>query len=192
MDLSDRPSALLTPRQREILRGDENITDRAHRSARARIRERLQASIFDLRLLVSSFPLKDLDKALAEPDDYELKPGTSPPVENTMHVLPALLYLYHREREVDVENQPDGWRTSSDVERGIKKALTRMGVGYEDINVEIHVERADELESLAEQELESHSRDQLLQLYQAGMIDFDDVVEAETAKQQNRDETDEE
>lgn len=192
MDYSDLPSALLTPRQREILLGEDNIGERANRAARARIRERLQASVFDLQLIVSALPLKEIDKALSEPDDYELEPGSRPPLANSMHALPVLLYLYHREQEITAQNAPDGWRTSLDIERGVENALTRMGVSYDEVSNELRVVRGPDLEELSQGDLMALSNDQLGQLHRAGLITSDQFVDAAWRIKQQGDETDEE
>jgi len=178
----DRPSALLTPRQRDALRGESDLSERGERAARARIRKRLHASIFDLQLITSTLPLKDLDKALSEPEEYESKPGSSPPLKNALFTLPALMYLSNRHSEPTANGQPDGWQTALTVEHGIELALTRMGVGYDSIDVEIQVERAESLEELAEGDLASYSPDRLTQLHRAGVIDSDQFAQAWGAK----------
>lgn len=173
MDSDELPSSLLTPRQREILKGDTDITARAQRGARARIRDRLHASIFDLHLIASTLPLADIDKALAEPDQYEAEAGTTPPLMNHLEALPALLYLHHREHETEAPSREDGWRTAIFVESGIEMALTRMGIGFESINVDIQVKRAEELDSLMGEEVKDLSQEQLSQLHRARIIDAD-------------------
>jgi hypothetical protein len=179
----DRPSALLTPRQRDALRGESDLNARGERAARARIRERLQASIFDLQLIASTLPLDDLDKALSEPEEYESKPGTQPPMTNALHTLPEMVYLSYRDSGPAAEGQPDGWQTALTVERGIESALTRMGIGYDSIDVEIQVERAEKLEEFAEGDLASYSPDRLTQLHRAGVIDGDQFSQAWSAMQ---------
>jgi hypothetical protein len=179
----DRPSALLTPRQRDALRGESDLSARGERAARARIRDRLQASIFDLQLIASTLPLEDLDTALSEPDQYESNPDTQPPLTNALPTLPEIVYLRYRDTAHAAEGQHDGWQTAVAVERGIESALTRMGIGYDSIDVDIHVERAENLEELADGDLASYSPDRLTQLHRAGLIDGDQFSQAWRAMQ---------
>jgi hypothetical protein len=59
----DRPHALLTDSQRDILRGDtEEASDATVYSARYRIRDRLRASLADLRLLFAELDQTDLQQ----------------------------------------------------------------------------------------------------------------------------------
>lgn len=175
MTWNDRPSALLTPRQREILRDEgEDIGERAKRTARARIRDRLKASVLDLELIVQALPLKDLDKALAEPEGHEH--DVVPPVANAITALPMLLYLYNRERELGAEDYVDGWVTARDVAAGICDALTRLGVSYDYVDVEIEIERTEDLVELAEQDISELSDHHLTQLHRAGLISNDEFA----------------
>lgn len=67
--MSEKKSALLTPRQREFLSTDEHdMTARGERSARARIRDRIDAGLDDLGLLAEHPDLDefvDADDSLA-------------------------------------------------------------------------------------------------------------------------------
>jgi len=81
----DASASILTERQRDLLRGESDLSKRGERAARARIRERLQAAFEDLRLILNT----DLDgcrgdvkQALAETDAVGMWP------------LPALLFLW--------------------------------------------------------------------------------------------------
>ena len=187
MELPERPSALLTDRQRKVLLGESDLGDRGERAARTRIRKRLRASIFDLHIIVSALPLDDLDRALSEPEDYEFELGTQPPLINNIEALPALLYLYHREDEIASPNQTDGWRTALDVEEGIKTALTRMDITYNSIDVQIEVDRGPDLAEQSEGDLADLSRGQLGQLHRAGYIDDDEFANAVIEHHQRED-----
>ncbi|MFC6823743.1 hypothetical protein [Halopelagius fulvigenes] len=177
--LDDPPAAILTTAQREYLTGEREVEGATERMLRGRIRDRLQVSIFDLAVIVNEMSLDDLDEALSEPDGYESNSGTTPPLNARMYSLATLLYLYHREGEVAGEGQSDGWLTALDIEEGIRRALTRMGVSYNDVNVSIDVDRAEDLETLADREdLASLSREQLTQLLTAGLISGDEHAEA--------------
>lgn len=186
-DQDELPASVLTPSQRQYLRGERNVTDSAERAIRSRIRNRLQASVFDLQLIVDSFSLEDIDRGLSEPDWYDFEPGSTPPVTNCMPALPALLYLYHRRDEQEAD-RADGWRTQNDVEHGIEMALTRMGVGYDQLEVDINIVRADDLESLAEGDLAERSRKQLRQMLFADIIDEVEFSQAIAARQERLEE----
>lgn len=179
---SELPASVLTPSQREYLRGEQKTSDSAERAIKARIRNRLQASIFDLQLIIEALELEDIDTALSEPDWYDLELGSTPPVTNRMPALPALLYLYHREDEREADT--DGWRTQRDVKRGIEMALTRMGVGYDRLEVDINIVRAGDLESLAEGDLAERSREQLRQMLFEGYIDEIEFSQAIAAQEE--------
>lgn len=178
-----QPAAVLTQAQREYLRG-KDISEDAARAYRGRIRERLQASIFDYSLIMRELSLDDLDEAFTEP--VELEPGVAPPIANALPDIIALLYLVNREREtVDNENTHDGWVMEDKVETGIKNALVRLGVSYESVNADITVERGDSLETLAEGELASLPREKLLPLLMAGEIDSDEFAQAIAEQQED-------
>lgn len=59
-------SSLLTPSQRDFLRGSSDMTDRGERAARSRIRNRINAGMSDLGLLMRTLDGSDLNKALEE------------------------------------------------------------------------------------------------------------------------------
>lgn len=190
MSEKERPAALLTEAQRDYLRGEKDYAPSAERDIRSRIRERVQASMFDLALVANNLPLDDLDKALSEPDWFEPEPGSMLPLGSCMPRLATLLYLYNRDRETQAEGQPDGWATANAVKGGIEAALTRMSVSYESVDVSIEVDRGDDLETLADRDdLSTLSRDQLTQLLRAGLITGDEHAEAWVKKtEQERDE----
>jgi len=175
---ADRPVSVLTTAQREYLRGERDVDGADERMMRSRIRGRLKAAIFDLSLVANTLPRDDLDEALSEPDDYDAVLGSSPPIIGRMYALPMLLYLFNREREANTPDRPDGWRTGIFVESGIESALTRMGVGYDSVDVSIEVTRAAPLEALAERDLTSLTKPQLTQLLRAGLISGDEHAQA--------------
>lgn len=179
-DEYDLPAATLTDRQRAILTDTDDsneITDRAQRAARQRIRERLRATIFDLHLIVSEMPLDDIDKALSEPDEFEMKRGAVLPLASSLPSLPALLYLYHRKQEIH-DDLSEGWRTALDVKSGIWTALNRLGIAVDDITVSIEIERRGDISDLASGDLFDLSRDELVQLHQAGLITVEELADA--------------
>lgn len=73
--MTDKPAALLTPRQREYLtsRDDQLPSDDAERKIRSRIRKRVVASLSDLELAVTNLPDEDVEQIVSESDRTELE-----------------------------------------------------------------------------------------------------------------------
>lgn len=156
MDLRERDSALLTPRQREYLRGELDIKPRAERALRQRIRERLQATVFDVQLINQNLSLNDLDVAFESPEDI---PQSA--IDSQLPTFVTLLYLLRR---IDETRAPhDGWHLEQIVESGIIRALRRNGTtgGAE---VSIRVDRGEPLAELATGDLSELSADTLTDL----------------------------
>lgn len=178
-----RPRGILTDVDRDFLELSEDerkeeYKDHARFKRRREIRKRLYNAILDVPIIVAGMPLTDLDEALSDPEGDGSDP---PPVANHITALPALLYLYHRKQEPRGMG-PDGWRTAIDVMDGIKQALSRMGIAYESVSVDIEVDRGPELGTLADKDLDELSKDQLTQLHRAGLIDSDTFADAWTEK----------
>lgn len=66
----ERPRGILTPDDRQFLRGEKDLSDSAERNARQRIRDRVQASLMDFELLWTCLPDRDLQLLFA-PDDEQ-------------------------------------------------------------------------------------------------------------------------
>jgi hypothetical protein len=67
---NERPRGILSPADRQFLRGEKNLSDSAERNARHRIRNRVQASLADFELLWTYLPDRDLQLLFA-PDDKQ-------------------------------------------------------------------------------------------------------------------------
>ncbi|WP_423744771.1 hypothetical protein V5735_01630 (plasmid) [Haladaptatus sp. SPP-AMP-3] len=181
----DLQNSILTQRMRDYLQGEGYDDHDAERMTRKRIRERLRASIFDIQLIASELPLHDLDKAFTEPEEREIEPGFQLPLANSVSALPMLLYLIHREAEMNPNTPNKGWRTELEVESGIEKALVRLGESYEAVDVNITIEGGVPLKELAESELASLSTDMLKQLLAADEITSEEFAEATIQKSQD-------
>lgn len=178
MSSSDLPSALLTPSQRDLLKGEPDISARGERAARSRIRDRLRASILDLQLIVSALPLDDIDDALTEPDEYEPEPGSAPPLANSLPALAAILYLATTQ-----EGEEEDLLVFVDsAARGVETAVNRRGKTVEDHEVDWHLEVGDSLEEQARGDLSELPEHVLKQLLVAEEITSDQYTEAWTAK----------
>ncbi|SDZ92501.1 hypothetical protein SAMN04488065_1253 [Haloplanus vescus] len=68
--LDERPRGILTPDDRQYLRGEKDLSDSAERNARQRIRDRIQESLADFELLWTCLPERDLHLLFA-PDDQQ-------------------------------------------------------------------------------------------------------------------------
>lgn len=177
----DKTGAVLTPSQRDFLKGedDSELSDAAARMTKKRIRDRLRASIFDLELVASTLPLGDIDKALSEPDESEWQRPGYPPVANAIPSLVALIYLRNRDTEVQAEDRHDGWMTEATVEEGIQRAFGKLEIELNDIHVRIEIQRGGSLEDLAEGEenLASLTQEQLSQLHRSNIIDIETLIQ---------------
>ena len=177
---TERTNSVLTESQRKHLRegGGANATIRM---ARKRIRERLQASIFDYSLILNALPLEDIDEALSDEDppmSVEL------PVASALPDVIALLYLV--DRDAELKGPYEGWRMENKVEAGIHRALTRrLGVEVKSIDVDITIKRGADLHDLADGPLDELPEATLRQLFFARVISaeqYDAAVQSRTPK----------
>lgn len=180
MDWDDLPSALLTPNQRRMLRGEADLTKRGERSARSRIRERLRASIFDMQLIVSALDIDDIDDALTEPDEYEPELGSSPPLLGALPPLATIVYLAST-RDGDEENIPPFLHH---VGEGMKIGVNRRGKTVEDCEIEGELQVGEPLDERARGDLSELPEHVLKQLLMADEITSDEYSEAWKAKQE--------
>jgi len=182
-DEADPPSAILTDRQREWLTGElDDISAGAERAMKARIRDRIQAGIFDMTLVLEQLDVADIEKALSEPDWANSGATDIPPLENAISALGGILYLRCHELEREVgqrdDDRPDGRRTGLHVRGGIERALTRLGIAAEDITVDVRVTRGESLEDVAETgDLSAVGRKQLARMKRDGHITAEEYSE---------------
>jgi hypothetical protein len=66
----ERPRGILSPADRQYLVGEKELSQGAERNTRQRIRERIQNSLFDARLLWEFLPENDLEQ-IFYPDDTD-------------------------------------------------------------------------------------------------------------------------
>jgi hypothetical protein len=164
---------------------------------RERIRDGLYMSIFDYYLLLNELPIDDIRRALSEPkpeaddadvtDIEDLEPDVLRKFGTALPSLFGLPYIKLFPEEQQAENQPLGWRMESYVERGIMRALNRMGKGYTEVNVDIEIQLGESLEDLADGDLTELDRATLSQLRKGGYISDDQFAEAWVAiKEKNQ------
>lgn len=179
MDWDDLPSALLTPNQRRMLRGEADLTKRGERSARSRIRERLRASIFDMQLIVSALDIDDIDDALTEPDEYEAELGTVPPLLNSLPALATILYL-----ATTTEGEEEDLSVFvTHAARGVETAVNLREKTVEDHDIEWRLKVGAPLEEQAQDDLSELPEHVLKQLLMAEKITSDEYTDAWAAKQ---------
>lgn len=100
MNSSGDSAALLTERQRKVLRGENNeISDRGERAAYARIRERIAVGLQDISLLVDVFNSR---KSGLDPEDI-IKQFESPELRNILISQIALFSQFLDEEKYDLE-----------------------------------------------------------------------------------------
>jgi hypothetical protein len=109
MTEEERASALLTPSQREFLRGEkEEIGDRAKRANRSQIRQRIKHSLVDLHLLNEQLAERDLEQVSESFEVVPLKAAISESV--------AFLYRI-------AGSHPEKLDPGRAINEGIEKAL---------------------------------------------------------------------
>ncbi|WP_251341970.1 hypothetical protein [Haloplanus halophilus] len=184
MSDSDRPTAILTDRQRTFLRGEGDLGERGERAARARIRDRLDAAFDDLRLIlntdVEAFE-DDVEQVLTDID------------AGRMWALPALLFLWavehptfsDRDDMVGVLSSPGEdwpiedrieWITESfdsQVERGVTAALEDLEFDQvpEEVDNELTVGLGRSVSEMTPAELAELSRETIDFLFRRDDLD---------------------
>lgn len=181
------PGALLTPSQREYLRGGEPLNDAAERMAKGRIRDRLQITFDDLRLLLEAaeegetVDTDDLDSVLA---DVPLE-GVWP--------LSALLFLWARQHPTSLDSLGNFLTTgrmggtlqaeldlvadsfNSRAEEGVRRALEICGSDHvqRGLRNELTVIREEGAAEMTDEELASLPRRTIDGLFERGDINSD-------------------
>ena len=181
-----RRSSVLTDKHRKYLLGRMEPSNESE--YRGRIRDGVYMSVFDYHLLLNELPIDDIRRALSAPepeiddDDVTDLEDSEPDVLHKFGTaLPSLFglpYIKLFPEEQQAENQPLGWRMESYVERGIMRALNRMGESYTNVNVEIEIELGESLEDLADRDLAELDHATLSQLREGGHISDDQFAEA--------------
>lgn len=167
-------NSILTQTQREYLLGKQYDKDDSERMTRRRIRQRLSAAMWDLNLIVNNLPIDDIEKSIPKTDGVNDEEGGFHPIEETNHKAISLLYLAYRQRET-LPDHEDGWHLEQLVDEGIRDALTRLGVDAEKVEVDISIERGEELRALVDaDDLDDVPDEMLLKLWKA-----DDITQEE-------------
>lgn len=174
----DPPAAVLTPTQREYLRGERSPDEASERAMQSRIRKRIRAGLSDFSLLVRTYPDEELRKIYSD-DENRVEP---------LEWLVGFLYFAQPEsgmiaedvfedRDATTRDRRAAWLEST-VKRGVKKAIEHREGIEADVDVSITVDRGEDLESLAEGDLSQLSRDQLDTLLQTRAISGEEYAEA--------------
>ena len=173
-------SALLTPGQRDYLRGESDIEPGSanERAVRNRIRNRLRQSISDLAIINEHLEPRDLEQAF---DLIDLIDFSVP--------ISLLLDIYSRVK-LDQVDENRGTVPSDEAIDGfeaiyagaLRDLYIKRGYAVEEISVDIDVELGENIDEVAETELSQLPNRQIIQLFEAGEIDryeFIDALESE-------------
>ncbi|GGN27021.1 hypothetical protein [Halarchaeum nitratireducens] len=178
----DRPAALLTNAQRAYLRGEKDYRPSVERDVKKRIRNRLHAGVLDLSLAFQQLSLEEIDTALSESPDFDK--GDTLEVPPAFFDVIGLIYLVDRRQELNGPHE--GWFMETKVETGIERAFGKIGVSYSMIDVEIDIERGQDLENLAEEEtLADLPINTLKQMLFADVIDEEEFAKATLEKSES-------
>ena len=155
-------------------------------------------SVFDYHLILNELPIDDIRTALSAPekeidDDEVTDIDPDPDVLNKFGTaLPSLFglpYIKLFAEEQKAENQPLGWRMEPYIERGIKRALNRMGKSVATVDVDIEIQLGEPLEEIATRDLSKLDRSELSQLRKGGYISDDQFAEAWVAIKERNEST---
>ena len=168
------------------------MTDRGERSARARIRERIRAGVLDATLILEKLPPEHIQQAL------QLHSEDDPALETAVSNLLGMIYLAYVDQETFDVDDPgvviapgswsggldEGWYFAWHAERGITAALNRLGVIVDDVDVDVDIDRGEEISKLGDldtSELAEYPDSTLVQAWNAGRItdgQFADAIKA--------------
>ena len=175
-----KPGAVLTPSQREYLRGESDIesqTDR-ERMTRARIRERIRAAIADFSLLLEATDPDELHQALdlIEQKEAHLEEGVAGGLIDGVAFMFAANAAAYRGNEI----------TDSDmygplIAEGIRRACRHADIAVDRVGVDIEIEGVAPLEEFDIADLADMPLSALRQRYLAGLISeeqFDRALDA--------------
>lgn len=162
----DRPAALLTEAQRAYLRGEKEYRPSVESKVRQRIRERINASIDDISLLVEQLPPEELEKAVEE----ATKDGahTWGDLVSLVVLCDEFLWGYGTGVQGEAEYGVPPRGLEFEIEDGIAKGLRKLGHSWRSIDVAI--EPGGPLDELIQKGLEELSEAELQQLWGANKI----------------------
>lgn len=182
MYADDAPAAVLTKSQREYVLGETDYTKNQARAVESRIRNRLQAALYDFALVWRVLPEEEVEKI--RPESGELSFPTD--------ALAAWLYRLQPENatvEADLieEASPENrdrraeW-VEGDVSSGIRKVIEHHEQKAASVETSILVEREVSLDELAEGDLTELSRERLTTLLREEKISAEEYGEAIQAR----------
>jgi len=164
---ADRPAALLTQAQRDYLRGGKSYRPSVERDVRRRIRERIQAGVADVSLLVDEFDgfRDDLEQAGEE-------------ITETSDLVALAVLIEHITPDygTGVAGADDPDERELTITVGVSNAFQALGISYEKIDATI--KEGDPLRDLAEGDLATLPESTLNQLLTAGVVTQTEFAEA--------------
>jgi hypothetical protein len=191
-DIPDEP-AVLTKKQREYLLGASDIEERSprERALRARIRERINRSLYDLALLHGTIEGRDIERAFDpvevmneikyDPDTGENTPITEISPES-LHSLAAMFGGFSRavvaDDRVPFVGDMDDEILIDALEQWVELAITMMyqkqGMGVSEIDTSIDIRFEPPIEELTKRLPDEITIPQYERLLQAGEITQDE------------------
>lgn len=152
------PSAVLTPTQREVLRGEgeDDRTDAQRRAIMARIRDRINATMTaDFPLLATELDgravadMIDADRALLEKEYPGVTKGTTHAEETLTfpYVIQFLLKIYFSTRSNPIPSGATIASFEGDIEHGVELYLNENNLAG-DVDVSISVDNIRDTETL--------------------------------------------
>lgn len=174
---TDRPAALLTNAQRAYLRGEKEYSASAERDLRARIRERIRATIVDLSLLLDTTDPEELEQSLDLVEQREAHlDGVSAGLTDGIAFLFAANAAAYRGNDV---TDPEMYETL--VAESVRRTCRHAGVAADRVAVDVEIEGATPLEEFKVEDLADMPLSALRQRYLAGLISeeqFDRALDA--------------
>lgn len=179
----DTPGAVLTPSQREYLRGDRSYDERSYeRTVRSRIRERIRVAMFDFSLLLEHISQEELQKSVGLLERREEhKAGLSAGLQD------GLAFLYAANVAADPGKNvadPDSYTLLT--QGAIQRACRHAGLAVDELAVEISIEGVAPLEEFDDEDLAKMPIASLRSRYFAGLIDEEDFDQAIRRKIEQR------
>jgi hypothetical protein len=182
----ERETALLTPAQRKYLRGNSDIEKKSshERAVRARIRNRVRNSVFDLALLHNTIEDRDLKKAFTD-DNSGKTLGDWLHVLN--HVSDSLALVFDGTALTSKYDYTATGEPPSDeilamlsdfIEPALESVYVKRGENVKQVDVDIDIEFGDSLSNISNEKLTSLSEETLHQLVQSGEISREQWIKA--------------
>ena len=182
----DKPGAVLTPNQRQFLRGERDDIEPGssyERTVRSRIRERLRVAMSDYSLLLAETDEEWLEEAfsLFEHEKAHLDGLAAGLIDGTAFMFAANVAAYQK-------SVTDPQSYSDLTGEAVARACRHADIAVDEVWVDIEIEGARPLDEFVDENLEDMPLTALRQRYLAGAISEEEIDEALRAKYDSTDE----